>query len=122
GPAELEGPAPVPGDPPQPLPERQVAAGAAVGSSAFWYLTAAFVLSSFAISAVAVHLIPYLLEGGRGAGFAAFAAGLMGLMQVPGRLVFAAAAHFLPRRHEAPGDFLLQGAGLAVLATTTSAP
>jgi hypothetical protein len=67
-----------------------VAAAAAIGSSAFWCLTAAFVLSSFAISAVAVHLIPYLLEGGRSAGFAALAAGLMGLMQVPGRVVFAA--------------------------------
>src|SRR6266487_541801 len=77
--------------------EPAVAAGAAVGSSAFWYLTAAFVLSSFAISAVAVHLIPYLLEGGRSAGFAAFAAGLMGLMQVPGRVVFAAAEQVLPR-------------------------
>ncbi len=112
----------VSGDPPAALPERQVAAAAAVGSSAFWYLTAAFVLSSFAISAVAVHLIPYLLEGGRNAGFAAFAAGLMGLMQVPGRVVFAGAARALPRPYEAPAVFLLQGVGLAVLAATTSAP
>jgi MFS family permease len=119
---EPEAPALVPGDPPTPLTEPAVAAGAAVGSSAFWYLTAAFVLSSFAISAVAVHLIPYLLEGGRSAGFAAFAAGLMGLMQVPGRVVFAGAARLLPRRYEAPAVFLLQGAGLAVLAATTAAP
>jgi MFS family permease len=104
------------------FPERQVAAAAAIGSSAFWYLTGAFVLSSFAISAVAVHLIPYLLEGGRSAGFAAFAAGLMGLMQVPGRLVFAGAARALPRPYEAPAVFLLQGVGLAVLAATTAAP
>ena len=69
---------------------------------------------------MAVHLIPYLLAGGRSAAFAAFAAGLMGLMQVPGRLVFAAAARFVPRRHEAPAVFLLQGVGLAVLAATTS--
>jgi MFS family permease len=119
---EPEAPALVPGGPPTPLTEPAVAAGAAVGSSAFWYLTAAFVLSSFAISAVAVHLIPYLLEGGRSAGFAAFAAGLMGLMQVPGRVVFAGAARLLPRRYEAPAVFLLQGAGLAVLAATTAAP
>jgi MFS family permease len=110
----------VSGDPSAALPEREVAAAAAVGSSAFWYLTTAFVLSSFAISAVAVHLIPYLLEGGRSAGFAAFAAGLMGLMQVPGRVVFAGAARALPRPYEAPAVFLLQGVGLAVLATTTS--
>src|SRR5438874_13803461 len=102
----------VPGDAPTEMPEPAAAVAEAVGSSAFWYLTAAFVLSSFAISAVAVHLIPYLLEGGRGAGFAAFAAGLMGLMQVPGRIVFAVAARALPRRYEAPAVFLLQGAGL----------
>ena len=104
------------------LPERKIAAAAAVGSSAFWFLTAAFVLSSFAISAVTVHLIPYLLEGGRSAGFAALAAGLMGLMQVPGRAVFAGAARALPQLYEAPAVFLLQGAGLAVLAATTAAP
>ena len=112
----------VSGDPLAAAAEWQVSTGAAVRSSAFWYLTAAFVLSSFAISAVAVHLIPYLLEGGRGAAFAAFAAGLMGLMQVPGRIVFAGAMHALPQRYEAPAVFLLQGAGLAVLAATTSAP
>jgi MFS family permease len=97
----VETPALVPGDLPAPIAEPTVAAGVAVASSTFWYLTAAFVLSSFAISAVAVHLIPYLREGGRGAGFAAFAAGLMGLMQVPGRVVFAGAGKFLPRRYEA---------------------
>jgi MFS family permease len=112
----------VPGDPPAPLPESQITTEAAVGSSAFWYLTASFVLSSFAISAVAVHLIPYLLEGGRSASFAALAAGLMGLMQVPGRIVFAGAASVLPRHYEAPAVFLLQGAGLAVLAGTSAAP
>jgi MFS family permease len=119
---EQEAPALVPGDPPAPLAEPQVDTEAAVSSSAFWYLIAAFVLSSFAISAIAVHLIPYLLEGGRSARFAAFAAGLMGLMQVPGRIVFAGAAAILPRRYEASAVFLLQGAGLAVLAATTAAP
>jgi MFS family permease len=119
---EQETPALARGDRPAPLAEPQVAAEAAVGSSAFWYLIAAFVLSSFAISAIAVHLIPYLLEAGRSASFAAFAAGLMGLMQVPGRIVFAGAAAILPRRYEASTVFLLQGAGLAVLAATTAAP
>ena len=46
----------------------------------------------------------------------------MGLMQVPGRVVFASAARLLPRRYEAPAVFLLQGAGLAALAATTAAP
>jgi MFS family permease len=115
---EQETAALVPGGPP--AAPAQSAVAAAVASNAFWFLTAAFVLSSFALSAVAVHLIPYLLEGGRSAGFAAFAAGLMGIMQVPGRIVFAGAARFLPRRYEAPAVFLLQGVGLAVLAATTA--
>jgi MFS family permease len=118
---EREEPVVVPGDPPALVAEPHVAAAVAIGSSAFWYLTAAFVLSSFAISAVAVHLIPYLMEGGRSASFAAFAAGLMGLMQVPGRLLFAAAEQVLPRRYEAPAVFVLQAIGLAVLAATTGA-
>src|SRR5437868_3684511 len=46
------------GDAPTSLAEPAAAFEAAVGSSAFWFLTASFVLSSFAISAVAVHLIP----------------------------------------------------------------
>jgi hypothetical protein len=43
-------------------------------------------------------------------------------MQVPGRLLFAGAAALLPRHYEAPAVFLLQGAGLTVLAATTTAP
>jgi MFS family permease len=109
-------------DPESPATEANVAPGVAIASRAFWYLTGAFVLSSLAISAVAVHLIPYLVEGGRSASFAAFAAGLMGLMQVPGRAVFALATRFAPHRNEAPAVFLLQGVGLATLAATASAP
>jgi MFS family permease len=101
---------------------RAVETGAAVASNGFWYLTAAFVLSSFAVSAVAVHLIPYLLTAGRSAAFAAFAAGLMGVMQVPGRILFAALAARLPRPYEAPSVFLLQATGLSVLAARTQAP
>jgi hypothetical protein len=45
----------------------------------------------------------------------------MGLMQVPGRVLFAGAARLLPSRWEAPAVFLLQGAGLVVLAASTAA-
>jgi MFS family permease len=100
--------------------EPRIAPAAAVASPGFWFLTAAFILSSFAISAVAVHLITYLRQTGRSASFAAFAAGLTGLTQVPGRIVFAAAAQLLPRRLEASAVFLLQSLGLAVLAATSS--
>jgi MFS family permease len=116
-----EAPPLVPDNPPTQVTTQDVPTHAAVNTSGFWYLTAAFVLSSFAISAVAVHLIPYLIEGGRSASFAAAAAGLLGLMQVPGRLVFTSVGRLLPYRYEAPSVFLLQGAGLAVLAATTAA-
>jgi len=99
--------------------EPSVATRAAVSSSAFWCLTGAFVLSSFAISAVTVNLIPYLLEGGQSAGFAAFALGLMGLMQVVGRLAYAGATKTLPRHHVASAVFLLQAIGLGALAAVS---
>jgi len=45
----------------------------------------------------------------------------MGLMQVPGRLIFAGAARRLPRRYEASAVLLLQALGVALSATTTGA-
>lgn len=64
---------------------------------AFWFLAVAFVASSFTASALALHQIPYLRELGYSAAFAATATGLLGAMQVPGRILFAPLLRFLPR-------------------------
>jgi hypothetical protein len=61
-------------------------------SGPFWQLSGAFFLASLATIAMTVHAIPFLLERGYGAGFAAFALGLVGVSQIPGRVLFGAVA------------------------------
>jgi len=51
-------------------------------------MTVAFALSALTTTAVSVHLVPLLRERGYSAGFAGAAMGLLGLMALPGRLVF----------------------------------
>jgi len=58
-------------------------------SRGFRLLAAAFFLASTTGIATTVLAIPYLIERGYGAEFAAFAVGLIGASQIPGRLVFA---------------------------------
>ena len=78
-------------------------------STSFWLLSAAFFLASLAAFAMIVQAIPFLLERGHGTGFAAFAVGLMGAAQIPGRLLFGV----LPLR--LPAVFALIAAGIAVI-------
>ena len=65
-----------------------VAASDAVRTPAFRWLTVAFALSALTTTAVSVHLVPLLRERGYGPGFAGAAMGVLGLMALPGRLVF----------------------------------
>ena len=53
-------------------------------------LARALAAKSFVSGAIIVHLVPLLLDRGSDAAFAALAAGIMGLSQLPGRLAFAA--------------------------------
>lgn len=55
--------------------------------SRFRRLTVAFSLHELAITAVAVHLFPFLREQGHGVGFAAGVTGSLGVLSVVGRLV-----------------------------------
>ena len=81
----------------RPAPDRRAhaarrastAAGDALRSLAFWLLSAAFVLASLSTIAMTVFAIPFLLERGHSPAFAAFAVGLIGVSQIPGRLLFA---------------------------------
>jgi MFS family permease len=94
---------------------RQIARG-----PAFWLLTAAFVLSSGVSVAVGVHFIPYLREQGHSAALAASLAGAIGLMQLPGRAVFALLGRLAPRRWLNAGILALQGGAVLLLAGTPS--
>jgi hypothetical protein len=58
-------------------------------SRAFWLLALALALGSYAWSVMVVQLVPLLIESGHSLAFAAFAAGVVGIGQLPGRLVYA---------------------------------
>jgi MFS family permease len=88
---------------------------AALRSAAFWWLTAAFVLHAVGSITVFVHLVPFLTDRGDGAGFAAGAASLVGIMALPGRLLFTPLGERVSRALLTTLLFLLQALGLAVL-------
>lgn len=93
----------------------QTPAGDALRSPPFWLLSLAFVLASLSTIAMTVFAIPFLLERGHSAGFAAFAVGLIGVSQIPGRLLFAPLAALLPRPLATASVFGLIAAGVTVV-------
>jgi len=89
--------------------------GAALHDAAFWWLSVAFFLGQLATAAVAVHLVPYLIDRGHAPEFAAVIAGLIGVMALPGRLVFTPLGDLLPRQQVTAGLFLVQTLSLLAL-------
>ncbi len=87
----------------------------ALRGGTFWWLTTAFALNIFAIIAISVHLVPYLAGRGFDSTFAAGVAGLIGIMALPGRLIFNLLAERLPRRGLTAFIFLLQTLALLCL-------
>jgi MFS family permease len=90
-------------------------AAAAMRSAPFWLLSGAFFLASLTGISMTVHAIPYLLERGHDPTFAAFAVGLIGVSQIPGRVLFAVAAARLPRPAAITAVFATIAAGIAVI-------
>ncbi len=66
-----------------------VNARAALRTATFWFLALAFLIQSFAHAGISLHSVPMLIEWGYQPTFAATVIGLVGAMQVAGRLVFA---------------------------------
>jgi MFS family permease len=66
-----------------------VNARAALRTATFWYLALAFLIQSFAHAGISLHSVPMLIEWGYKPTFAATVIGLVGAMQVVGRLVVA---------------------------------
>lgn len=95
---------------------------AVVRGAAFRWTAVAFTLSGLTTTAVAVHLVPLLMERGYGAAFAGGAMGVLGLMALPGRLVFTPLGDRWSRGAVTASIFALQAVGLtALLATRSSA-
>ncbi len=89
----------------------------ALHTASFRWLTAGFCLAFFVNVAVTVHLIPLLLDRGFAGGFAATAAGLIGTLALPGRLIFTPLGDRVPRRYVAAAIFATQAVALVALAT-----
>jgi MFS family permease len=70
------------------IPAGGVAAADAIRTRTFRWLTVAFALSAFTVTTITVHLVPLLRERGYSAGFAGGAMGVLGLMALPGRVIF----------------------------------
>jgi MFS family permease len=99
---------------------RSVTASEALRSAPFWLLSGAFVLASLTSFAMAVHAIAFLLERGHSPAFAAFAVGLVGISQIPGRLLFGPLAARLPRPVATASVFVLIGVGVATVVSVHS--
>jgi len=97
------------------LAEASTPAAEAIRSASFRWLAAAFTLTFLVNVAVTVHLISYLQDHGHTAAFAAAAAGAIGAMALPGRLIFTPLGGILPRRWVTASIFLVQAVALAVL-------
>lgn len=94
---------------------------AVVRGTAFRWTAAAFTLSGLTTTAVAVHLVPLLLERGYGAAFAGGAMGVLGLMALPGRLVFTPLGGRWSRGMVTASIFALQAVGMVALLAARSA-
>jgi MFS family permease len=92
-----------------------VPAREALRTTVFWLLAAAFALSTFAWSAITVHLVVLVIDQGHPAAFAAFAAGLTGISQLPGRLVYGPAVRRLGQAATLPVAFGLLALALFLL-------
>ena len=64
-------------------------ARSALRTATFWFLALAFLIQSFAHAGISLHSVPMLIEWGYPPTFAATMIGLVGAMQVVGRIVFA---------------------------------
>jgi predicted MFS family arabinose efflux permease len=101
--------------------EVSTGAGRALRSASFWRLSGAFCLATLTGIAMTVHAIPFLLQRGYGAGFAAFVVGLVGISQVPGRLLFAAIAGRLSSASATAWVCALIAAGVALVVSIDTA-
>lgn len=87
----------------------------ALRHASFWWMSIGFFLILLANVATTVHFIPLLTERGFSSGFAALAAGMIGLMALPGRLLFTPLGGRIDRRLVTALIFGLQALSMLVL-------
>lgn len=97
-------------------PKRKpITVGEALRTRSFWVITLAF--GAVALTGVGwrVHYLPYLLDLGYDPAFGAFLTGLIGAMQVLGRLIFAPLENYFSTRVITAGIFIMMFAAFIVL-------
>ncbi|MEW6474795.1 MAG: MFS transporter [Actinomycetota bacterium] len=88
----------------------------------FWNLTAAFTCASVTSFGTSVLLVAYLIDHGWTLGGAAMAGGMLGIMQLPGRLLFAPLHARLDRRTLTRLTLGLPGFGVVLLLLSGGKP
>jgi MFS family permease len=96
-------------------PAPSLTLGQAGRTAVFWVLSIAFLVSNFATAAVTTHLIPFLVDRGYSAAFAAAAIGWTGAMQLAGRVMFVPISSRLGARVMVAAVFVGQAVGIAQL-------
>lgn len=96
-------------------PARSLTLGQAGRTTVFWVLSIAFLVSSFATAAVTTHLIPFLVDRGYSAAFAAATIGWTGAMQLAGRVLFVPISSRLGAHVMVAAVFVGQALGIAQL-------
>jgi len=94
---------------------RSLTLGQAGRTAVFWVLSIAFLVSNFATAAVTTHLIPFLVDRGYSAAFAAATIGWTGAMQLAGRVLFVPISSRLGARVMVAAVFVGQALGIAQL-------
>jgi MFS family permease len=114
-------PATVSAEPGSPPVVSSATLGDAMHTTQFWWIATSFAVIWGCAVAVQIHLIPYLQDEGFSPAFAATAAGAIGLLKLPGRIVFAPMADRFGHRPTSIAIFALHASGIAVLAMADSA-
>lgn len=81
----------------------------------FWWFGLAFGLATLAAIAIRVHFIPFLIDGGYSPEFAAWLGGIIGAMQVVGRLIFAPVGERISLKMIVIAIFLIQALSILLL-------
>jgi MFS family permease len=98
-----------------------VSARHALRSRSFRLLVLSFFLGALTTAGLTVHLIPLLLDRGFEPASAGLVMGMVGLMALPGRLVFTPLGARWPRAPVTAAIFVLQALGVVALVVGTGA-
>ena len=81
----------------------------------FWWFGLSFAFSALSAIAIRVHFIPFLIDADYSPEFAAWLGGIIGAMQVVGRLAFAPMGERISLRTIVVGIFLIQAGSIILL-------